>query len=124
MIFAQRPFPSEAWCQMSTGLEETGWLIVVRQFWAQSRSTLGRPQAQSESAILFCQNQKGTVGTGLAAFPDAFDQAGYIKKKKKSGLTNATKREIGSICLLILAGMWYTGYLKEKKKEEKKTLLT
>lgn len=48
---------------------------------------------------------------GLVIFPDAFDQARCLKKKKKkSDLTNATKREIGSIYPLTLAGMWPTDY--------------
>lgn len=46
----------------------------------------------------------------LAALPDAFDQAGYLGEKKKSDLTNATKREKGFICPLILAEMWSTDY--------------
>ena len=46
---------------------------------------------------------------GLAIFPDAFDQARCLKKKK-SDLTNATKRETGSIYPLTLAGMWPTDY--------------
>ena len=57
------------------------------------------------------------MGTDVASFPDAFDQVGYIKKKKKdfkrekSGLTNATKRgKKKSVCPLILAEIWSTDY--------------
>jgi hypothetical protein len=57
------------------------------------RSTLGRLCAQCQFVILFSQNQRETVGSGLATFPDNFDQAGYIEKIKKSSLTDATKKK-------------------------------
>lgn len=68
---------------MSSNLEQTGLTQCYKAALRTKAAAISRGGIQSQFAILFCQNQRKTVGTGLASFPDAFDQAGYIKKKKK-----------------------------------------